>query len=220
MNMANLHYAKNVMGRTLWMLILFMVVSVQSISAQGAAEVWLKKASSQLQKKGVEIVFRMNEEGVRIGGKLLMHENRYMFDTDEMKIWFDGTTQWTLQIDGDYKELYISNPGIEDQQSINPYMLLENYHDGFTPSDGGEKTINGKLLHEVILTAKNDNQELSHLKVYLKETGELSAMSLVFPDEQEYRVEVRSMRNGLTFPKNTFVYPEKEFPPTEVIDMR
>lgn len=191
-----------------------------SAMAQGTADVWLQKATSQLQKKGVEIVFRINEEGIRIGGKLLMNEDNYFFDTDEMKIWCDGTTQWTLQTDGDYSELYISTPTAEDQQSINPYMLLQNYQESFTAADGGEKNLNGKLVHEVILTAKNDRQELSHLNVYLTENGDLAAMSLVFPDEREYRIEIRSMRNGLTFPKSTFVYSEKEYPAGEVIDIR
>ena len=191
-----------------------------SATAQGAADVWLQKATSQLQKKGVEIVFRINEEGIRIGGKFLMHEENYFFDTDEMKVWCDGTTQWTLQLDGDYSELYISNPTAEDQQSINPYMLLQNYQDSFAATDGGEKNLNGKLVHEVVLTAKDDRQELSYLNVYLTENGDLAGMSLVFPDDREYKIEIRSMRNGLTFPKSTFVYSEKEYPAGEVIDIR
>lgn len=201
--------------------VLFVFITMcMPLAAQGPAEVWLNKASALFQQKGVEIVFRINEEGVRIGGKLLMCENRFLFDTDEMKVWYDGTTQWTLQTDGDYNELYISDPSPEDQQSINPYLLLKNYHKGFVPTDGGEKTISGHLLHEVILTAKDGSQELSRLNVYLKENAELAALHLVFPDDRIYRIEIRSMRSGLTFPKNTFVYSEKDFPADEVIDMR
>ena len=88
--------------------VLFVFITMcMPLAAQGPAEVWLNKASALFQQKGVEIVFRINEEGVRIGGKLLMCENRFLFDTDEMKVWYDGTTQWTLQTDGDYNELYI-----------------------------------------------------------------------------------------------------------------
>ena len=43
--------------------------------AQGTAEVWLNKAVEQFQNKGVEVVFRINEEGFNIGGKLLMEGN-------------------------------------------------------------------------------------------------------------------------------------------------
>lgn len=202
------------------LLLLFTMGCVMPLAAQGPAEVWLDKASSLFQQKGVEIVFRINEEGIRIGGKLLMSEDRFLFDTDEMKVWYDGTTQWTLQTDGDYNELYISNPSPEDQQSVNPYLLLKNYHEGFIPSDGGEKSINGRLLHEVVLSAKDDGQELSRLNIYFKDNAELAALHLVFPDDRVYRIEIRSMRNGLTFPKNTFVYSEKDFPADEVIDMR
>ena len=74
--------------------------------AQGTAEVWLNKAVEQFQNKGVEVVFRINEEGFNIGGKLLMEGNNYHFDTDEMKVWYDGTTQWTMQYTDDYSELF------------------------------------------------------------------------------------------------------------------
>ena len=200
--------------------ILLAILAAQSVSAQGVAEVWLNKAVEQFQNKGVEVVFRINEEGFHIGGKLLMDGNSYHFDTDEMKVWYDGTTQWTMQFDDDYTELYIGNPTLEDQQSINPYLVLKNYKNHFTASDGSEKMMGGKPVHEVILTAKDNRQELSALHVYIKSDGSLSALHLIFPDERVYKVDVRSMRSGLTFPKQTFTYSEQTFPADEVIDMR
>lgn len=190
------------------------------LSAQGAADVWINKVTSQLQNKGVEANFRINEDGMRISGRLLMEGNKYLFDTDEMKIWYDGTTQWTLQVGYDYDELYINEPTLEDQQSINPYLLLKNYKDHFTGTDGSDKNIAGTLLHEIILTAKDETQEPSALKVYIKSNGELAAIHLIFSDDREYKIDIRSMRSGLTFPKDTFTYSEKAYPADEVIDMR
>ena len=202
------------------LIILLATLLVQSISAQGTAEVWINKAISQFQNKGTEVTFRINEEGFHISGKLLMEGDIYHFDTEEMKVWFDGTTQWTMQYDDEYSELYISNPSPEDQQSINPYLLLKNYKERFTLRDGSEKVINGTPIHEVILTAKDDDQELDELKVYIKSDGTIAALRLIFPDERVYKIEVRSMRSGLTFPKQTFTYSATTFPADEVIDMR
>ena len=190
------------------------------LSAQGAADVWINKVTSQLKNKGVEANFRINEDGMRISGRLLMEGNKYLFDTDEMKIWYDVTTQWTLQVGYDYDELYINEPTLEDQQSINPYLLLKNYKDHFTGTDGSDKNIAGTLLHEIILTAKDETQEPSALKVYVKSNGELAAIHLIFSDDREYKIDIRSMRSGLTFPKDTFTYSEKAYPADEVIDMR
>ena len=199
---------------------LLLLCSTLPLSAQGTAEVWINKAVSLFQNKGSEVVFRIDEEGYHISGKLLMEGNNYHFDTEEMKVWFDGTTQWTMQYDDEYCELYISNPTPEDQQSINPYLLLKNYKEHFTARDGSEKLISGKPVHEVILTAKDDQQELSSLHVYIKSDGHIAALLLNFPDDREYKIDVRSMRSGLTFPKNTFTYSEKSFSADEVIDMR
>lgn len=204
---------------TLILTLLFAIAS-QTTTAQGVEEVWLNKAVNLLQQKGVEVVFRINEDGMRLGGKLLMSGNKFMFDTDQMKVWFDGNLQYTLQVSNDYSELYINTPTLDEQQSINPYLLLMHYNHNFTLSDGGEKNLDGKLVHKVILTAKDDTQELSGVNVYIKEDGELLELHLIFPDDRSYRIEVRSMRYGLTFPNHTFIYSEKDYPVDEIIDMR
>ena len=199
---------------------LLLLCCTLTVSAQGTAEVWINKAVSLLQNKGVEVSFRLNEDGYHLNGKLLMEGDSYHFDAEEMKIWFDGTTQWTMQYTDDYSELYISTPTVEEQQSINPYLLLKNYKKHFTAHDGSEKSIAGKLVHEVILTAKDNQQAIKGLRVYIKSDGHIEALTLIFPDEHEYKIEVRNMRNGLTFPKQTFTYSEKTYPADEVIDMR
>lgn len=214
----NKHSRKQaVIGIIAFLVILF---AARPVSAQGVAEVWLSKAAEKLRNKGTEISFRIKEEGVRISGKLLMDGEKFAYDTDEMKIWYDGTTQWTLQIGDDYNELYIGNPTIEDQQSINPYLLLNNYKENFTVMDGGEKSIGGNLTHMVTLKANNERQEINSLNIYITSDGMLSLLELVAPDGHPYKIEVRSMRNGLTFPKNTFIYQPENHPVDEVIDMR
>ena len=190
------------------------------LSAQGTAEVWLKKAASKFEQKGVDLSFRINEDGIRLNGKLLIEGKKFSFHTDEMKIWYDGTTQWTYQTDDDYSELYISEPTPEEQQGINPYLLLGSYQEHFTAFDEGEKNINGQLLHKIILKAKDDQQELSQLTLYIYGDGIPAALVLTFPDNRKYKIEVQSFRNGLTFPQQTFTYQEKEYPVNEKIDMR
>ena len=189
-------------------------------SAQGTAEVWLNKATEKLQNKGTEIVFRINEEGIRINGKLLIDGQKFAYDSEEMKIWYDGTTQWTMQMGNGYNELYINNPTPEEQQAINPYLLLSNYKETFDVTGGGVKNHNGKLTHQVILTARDNSQELSNINIYIADDGTLTLLELIASDGHPYKIEVRSMRNGLTFPKDTFTYPAKDYPADEVIDLR
>ena len=201
-------------------IILSLIMFVSSMaSAQGVADVWINKTIEKLQNKGSEISFRIDEDGMRLSGKLLMDDNKFFYDAGTIKIWFDGTTQWTLQTDAGYSELYINEPNLEDLQIINPYLLLKHYKDFFTISDGGEKSINGKLAHMVKLNAI-DNSVVSSVNVYIANDNTPIAVELVLPDGMVYKIEMRSMRNGLTFPKNTFTYPEKEYPANEVIDMR
>ena len=199
---------------------LVMFFTASPLSAQGAAEAWLNKAAEKLRNKGTEIMFRIHEDGINISGKLLMDGEKFLYDTDEMKIWFDGITQWTLQLGGDYNELYINNPTIEEQRSINPYLLLNSYKEHFTVVDGGEKTYNGKPTHMVTLKPYNENLEGTSFNVYITSDGSLALLELEVSDGQFYKIDIRSMRNGLTFAKETFTYSAKDFPADEIIDMR
>lgn len=196
------------------------IVAALPASAQGTADVWLNKATEKLQNKGTEIVFRISDDGMRISGKLLIEGKNFIYDTAEMKIWYDGTTQWTMQMGNGYNELYINTPTPEEQQAINPYMLLSGYKDNFTAMDGGEKNLDGKLVHKVKLKANNENLELTNVNVYILSDGNLASLELIAPDERVYEIEIRSMRNGLTFPKDTFRYEAKNHPADEVIDLR
>ena len=200
-------------------IITLMLTALPSI-AQGTAEVWLDKATEQLRNKGSEISFRINEEGIHLSGQLLIDGEKFFYDSDEMKIWYDGTTQWTLQMGSGYNELYINNPTPEEQQNINPYLLLNNYKEHFTTADGGAKTRGGKPVHQVILKAKHEGQEPSCVNVYITSDAFLDAIEFASSGNINFKIDVRSMRNGLTFAKDTFTFPADSYKVDEVIDMR
>lgn len=214
----NMHI-KGLFQKTLFTLTLVLLTTLP-VSAQGTAEVWLRKVTEKLQNKGNEISFRIHEEGVHINGKLLMEGEKFVYDTEEMKIWYDGTTQWTLQMGNGYNELYINTPTLEEQQAINPYLLLSSYKNNFTATDNGEKNLNGKLVHMVKLQANDEDSELMGINVYITSDDHLAQLEIIASNGHPYKIEVRSMRNGLTFPKETFTYPAKDYPTDEVIDLR
>lgn len=190
------------------------------VLAQGTAEVWLNKVTEKLQNKGTEISFRINEEGMRLSGKLLIEGEKFLYDTEEMKIWYDGITQWTLQMGNGYNEMYINNPTPEEQQSINPYLLLSNYKKHFTTTDGGATTLGGKPVHLVVLKAKYEDQEPETVNIYVSGDSNLSAIEFASSSDLDFRIEVRSMRSGLTFPKGTFTFQAESHQVDEIIDMR
>jgi outer membrane lipoprotein-sorting protein len=210
---------KTILKRLNMSIIILMLVALPTM-AQGTAEVWLDKATERLRNKGTEISFRIDEEGVRLTGKLLIDGENFLYDTDEMKIWYDGTTQWTLQMGSGYNELYINSPTPEEQQQINPYLLLKGYKEHFTPEDGGTKSLNGTTTHQVVLKAKDDSKETSEIYVYINSDATLAAIEFAASDGSVYEIDVRSMRNGLTFPKDTFVFPTDGYHVDETIDMR
>ena len=212
--------AQSTNKKGLFITFVLMLLAVIPVSAQNTAEAWINKAIERLRNKGTEITFRINEDGVRINGKLLMDGEKFLYDTEDIKIWSDGTTQWTLQMGSGYNELYINTPTPEEQQLINPYLLLSTYKERFTTVDKGRKNLNGKLVYMVQLQSIDESSELANINIYITDDGSLSLIEPVTSDNRTYKIEIRSMRNGLTFPKNTFTYESKEYPADEVIDLR
>ena len=72
----------------------------------------------------------------------------------------------------------------------------------------------------VTLKANNDRQEIKDLNIYIASDGMLSLLEIIAPDGHPYKIEIRSMRNGLTFPKSTFTYQSESYSADEVIDLR
>lgn len=210
---------KTILKRLTVSFLALILVTLPSM-AQGTAEVWLDKATEKLRNKGTEISFRINEEGIRLTGKLLIDGEKFLYDTDEMKIWYDGTTQWTLQTNSGYNELYINNPTLEEQQSINPYMLLNGYKEHFIATDGGTFTLDGMMTHKVTLQAKEDSQNPGSVNIYINSDATIAAIEFVASDNTIYKIEVRSINNGLTFAKGTFTFTADNYVVDEVIDMR
>ena len=98
------------------------------VSAQGAAEVWLDKAMEKLQNKGSEIAFRINEENIRLSGKLLIDGEKFLYDTEDMKIWYDGATQWTLQLGSGYNVSTLNASVVSSKgKSSVAFCLLRQY---------------------------------------------------------------------------------------------
>lgn len=195
-------------------------ITAMPASAQEVAEVWLDKVAEKLRNKGVETSFRINEENIRASGKLLMEGEKFAYITEEMRIWYDGTAQWTLQTGNGYSELYINNPTLEEQQAINPYLLLSNYKESFTATDGGARSLNGKPVHLVQLQANDKSAEIKTVDLYITRDSTLAAIVFAAANGQSYQIEIRSMRSGLTFPKGTFTYQPDNYPADEVIDLR
>lgn len=195
---------------------LLLLTAIATMSAANEADALIKKAAAAFCNKGVEVSYTLDMDGNILSGKLSMDGQKFFIDAEEMLTWFDGKTQWTMQVDDDYSEVYISEPTADELKSINPYLLLNHYEKGYTASLGSKN----KGLQEVVLTAK-DQTDIKAVTVWMKPDGYVDAMRVVLAQGQEMNIKVNSFRNGLSLSKSTFTIPSAKLKKAaEVVDMR
>ena len=80
--------------------------------------------------------------------------------------------------------------------------------------------LDGMVTHKVTLQAKDDSQNQGGVNIFINSDATIAAIEFVASDNTIYKIEVRSINNGLTFAKGTFTFTADNYVVDEVIDMR
>ena len=212
---------------TMIVLILFILsgISIETNAQTANADAIIGK-TSQLYKEwgGMEIKFAANIRSEKNGvsesfeGTIIMKNNKFVLTTPDMKVWFDGTTQWTY-FQGN-NEVNIDTPSGSDLQSLNPMFLLQNYKKDFNVSYIGESTsANAKIAQDIALVPKRKD-DIERIEVQIEKSTSLP-VKLVVIMRNDMRSTINIKENKKTSPSdNIFTFPEAEYSDAEIIDLR
>ncbi len=147
-------------------------------------------------------------------GSLKLDGSRYALLLSPMKIWCDGTTQWSYisQVD----EVYIANADSDEAQVYNPVYLMGLYKQGYSCF---VESANGKN----VITLQATSAEQSFDKVVLcldAETLRPSSMQIFVEGQGYTSVVINSYKRGCSFDKRVYSCPLEDFPTAEIVDMR
>ena len=108
------------------------------------------------------------------------------------------------------------------QLQINPYTFLYMYQKGFSYKLGATKTFRGKAVWEVVLTARDQKQELERITLFVtKDTYEPLYILLQQRGQQtRNEITVTSYQTGQNYTDRVFTFDKKQYPNAEVIDLR
>ncbi|WP_455627982.1 LolA family protein [Parabacteroides chinchillae] len=194
-------------------------------NAQNADDILGKAAIAYDKSNGIEAAFtthtRSEQQNVpeSFSGVINMKGEKFMLKTPDMRIWFDGKTQWAYMERND--EVNVTTPSGEELQMTNPVLLLGSYKKGFTPLYKGESTAaNGKSAYDIELTPrkKGDIQRVS-LQIE-KNTYLPVGISVDSKNGVTMTIRISKLRTEVNQPDSYFVFKDADFPDAEVIDLR
>jgi outer membrane lipoprotein-sorting protein len=151
-------------------------------------------------------------------GKLVIKDDRLILSTPDIVSWFNGKTLWTYM--SRTQEVNVSNPDGDELQSINPLLILKNYKKDFNVSYIGESTShNNKLSYDIMLIPpKKDGIDRIELQIE-KSTFLPAKIVMLMKNDIRNNVTINKIKS-IDIADGEFIFPEKEYPNVEIVDLR
>ena len=212
------------MKKLLFLLFLITATTALAGTKDAATRKVLDATSAHLSKVGgMSIKFKAttligkNAQGTT-SGTMNIKGKKFQLISSDMLAWYDGKTQWSM-IPGD-EEVNMSEPSDAEQQAMNPYTFLSLYKKGFNYKMKKGTLTNGKEGYKIFLTADNKKQEIREMYLEVDNSYNPVRVSIRQGKNNWTRIVITSFKQGQTFKDCDFEFPQKDYPLTEIIDLR
>lgn len=202
--------------RIIFAALLFALVAATAYAADTASSV-MSRCAAKLNSAGMcEVAFIIRGQQSPIAGTLTMEQAYFRMDTPQVKVWYDGRTQWTMLSSS--REVSITEPTAAELMETNPFTVLNSYASHYkamlVKAPAGKKAVQ--------LTPLTGSPSGIRKAVVTVNTSSWlpTALSVTFTDGNEIRAEVSKVTFGKKLPVSSFRYDSKLFPASEIIDLR
>ena len=198
------------------LLMLPVALGVTAAQPESAAAVMARCAAKVNSAESVTAAFDLTVGADSYACTLTVSKQKFVLDSQRMKVWYDGTTQWVYETSD--RRLSITEPTADELLETNPFAILNHYArvyncrllksaPGATAVELVPKSPATASVRSAVVTV-NDKTNLPAKVVVTLAGGSVMAASLV-------KTEI-----GKKLPPSTFVYDKNRFKASEIIDLR
>ncbi len=186
----------------------------------------LNKASQAYNKAGgvkagftIKVLAKGGAVKDNLSGNIQLKGSKFKLETGDMTTWFDGTNQWVFMQSNN--EVNLSKPNSKELLMINPVNVFQLYQHGYNSKLMADKTDNGKKMFQVELKpyTKTENT-LSIVASFEKSSYRPVNIVITNKDKSGSRINIGSYLTGQSYSDGMFAFNPKDYPNTEVIDLR
>lgn len=200
------------------------ICSVFMSNAQGSADAkqlmdgWIQL----VQSRGISAKFTAKSfEGKNlisqdISGDIVMKGNQLYFDTEELSLWFNGTTQWVYF--KNTREVNITTPTADELAQTNPMVAISEYPSKFTL-----QLINQADVHHytIKMTPKNKQENFEKLIVkFNKKDNMLQSIKLQEKTPTTHEFIVTKYQQDASIHGKMFIFDASKFEGAILNDLR
>lgn len=161
--------------------------------------------------------FNGSTEQASTKGTILLQGKKMQLSTDEMKMWFNGKTQWSLiQENG---EVNVSTPNEREMTNMNPYSFINLYKKGYK-MNARQTKLRGKDVYEIHLVARNNTSNAQEIYIDVSKDDHTPLCIRIRQDNIWNRISIHSLQGNQHFADTDFEFPKSEYPNVDIIDLR
>ena len=193
-----------------------------TVTAQSAKNILDATAAKIKQMGDVKATFTATSFNGTTGqastkGTMLLKEKKMQLSTDDMKIWYNGKTQWSLISESG--EVNVSTPTETEMANTNPYSFINLYKKGYKMKVRQTK-LRGKDVYEVHLVARNAGNSAQEIYVDVTKKDYTPLCIRVRQNNDWNRISIHSLQGNQHFTDADFEFPKNDYPNVEIIDLR
>lgn len=148
-------------------------------------------------------------------GWITMSGKKFIFSSGDLKVWYDGTSQWALQ--RSVSEISLTTPTASELVDSNPFELISRHKQLFT----AKLLSTSKEGYRVQLTPKSKGSQIKAATVTINSSSFMpKSLDVTMHDGQKMKINVTSTSQGKTLSAAYFKYNPKANPGVELIDLR
>ena len=189
-------------------------LAIGAFAAETAASVLNGMRAQLTSSAAVEAKFTINGGNGPVEGSIEMSGARFALSTPQLRVWYDGKTQWTML--DKTKEVSISEPTAEELTAANPFSILRDY--AATYQSRLLPALNG--LRRVELTPRGNDSGISRIVICADKKNMPAALTIFFEDGQQIVVNIDNIHGRSALPDKAFRYDSHLYPASETIDLR
>lgn len=195
----------------------FMMAGIQAVRADVTATRLLERVASKINTApSVSVKFTISGAEGPVNGTMTIAKERFVMNTPDMSVWFNGNTQWTYLKSS--SEVSITEPTSSELMESNPFVIINHYRDSYTCR---KLSSNGNRQRVELTPRKGVYSSIKSAVITIDTTTDSPTdVSVSFSEGSAISVSVTSMTVGKGVPLTTFDYDPKKYPAKEIIDLR
>lgn len=184
-------------------------------AARPSAKSVVETAASRLRKApSVKAAFSVAAASGNSRGALTVAGKRFVMDTPDLKVWFDGKTQWAYSPSGG--EVNVTEPTASELAASNPLSVLTN----MTTAYNCKRLSSSATADRIELVPRGKADISKAVITFSTSTGYPTDIVVTGTDRSVTKIHITSLTTGKALPEATFRFNASKFPGVEVVDLR